>query len=98
MRTCTVILLVVLAALQVRLWHVNFGTAGVQELKGQVEILGTQVADARLRNQALEAEVADLKSGLAAIEERARSDLGMIMEGETFYQILEDQDASSEKY
>ena len=40
------------------------------------------------RNNALEAEVKDLKKGKAAIEERARSELGMIQEGETFYQII----------
>ncbi len=46
--------------------------------------------DARQRNSVLVAEIDDLKSGLTAVEERARSDLGMIKEGETFYQIIPD--------
>jgi cell division protein FtsB len=40
-----------------------------------------------VRNSALEAEVLDLKEGMAAAEERARTELGMIQTGETFYQI-----------
>jgi cell division protein FtsB len=44
------------------------------------------------RNQVLAAEVQDLKSGLDAIEERARSELGMIKEDDTFFQIIEEQD------
>ena len=44
----------------------------------------------RDRNISLEAEVSDLKQGLSAIEERARTDLGMIEEQETYYQIIEE--------
>ena len=43
----------------------------------------------RERNAALQAEVADLRQGLDAIEEHAREDLGMVKEGETFYQVVE---------
>lgn len=43
----------------------------------------------RERNQALAAEVADLKQGVDAIEERARRELGMIKKGETFYQVID---------
>jgi cell division protein FtsB len=43
----------------------------------------------RQRNRALQAEVLDLKKGLDAVEERARSELGMIKEGEVFYQVVE---------
>ena len=43
----------------------------------------------RERNAALQAEVTDLRQGLDAIEEHAREDLGMVKEGETFYQVVE---------
>ena len=49
----------------------------------------------RSRNQALSAEVADLKSGLEAIEERARAELGMIDEDETFYQFVRERGSAS---
>ena len=48
-------------------------------------------AGLRQRNDALAAEVQDLKSGEAAVEERARSELGMIKPGETFYRVVESQ-------
>ena len=47
------------------------------------------------RNAAIEADVADLKSGTGAVEERARQDLGMIKQGEVFVQVLESKPASS---
>lgn len=52
--------------------------------------------EARERNSVLVAEIDDLRSGLTAVEERARSDLGMIKEGETFYQIIPGATDSSE--
>lgn len=82
-------LVIVLLILQWRLWA---GPGGLSELR-QLEIqLATQQAEneaLRLRNQMLENEVLDLKTGLEAIEERARSDLGMTREDETFYMVIE---------
>lgn len=49
-----------------------------------------------VRNQSLAAEVLDLKQGMEAIEERARSEMGMIKQNETFYQIIDESDAVSE--
>lgn len=49
-----------------------------------------------VRNQSLAAEVLDLKQGMEAIEERARSEMGMIKHNETFYQIIDESDVVSE--
>jgi len=83
-----------LLGLQYRLW---FGEANVRQvwnLKDQIE--QQQVENERLteRNQRLEAEVRDLKKGMAALEERARSDMGMVKEGETFFQLIEPEPES----
>jgi cell division protein FtsB len=55
------------------------------------QILQQQVENQQLaeRNQRLEAEVQDLKRGLGALEERARSEMGMVRKGETFFQLIE---------
>ncbi|TFH73091.1 cell division protein FtsB [Gammaproteobacteria bacterium LSUCC0112] len=82
-------LVVVLLILQWRLWA---GEGGVSELRQLEQQLAAQRAEneaLRLRNQMLENEVLDLKTGLDAIEERARSDLGMTREGEIFYRVIE---------
>jgi cell division protein FtsB len=81
-------MLVLLAALQYPLW---FGHGGMAEyLQLRRAIATQQVENERLRERAvtLAAEVADLKHGLSAVEERARAELGMIRRGETFYQIV----------
>jgi cell division protein FtsB len=81
-------LLVVVVLLQYRLW---LSASGVQELTRLESAVGQQrVEDERLadRNRQLAAEVRDLKSSFGALEERARSDLGMIANNETFYQVV----------
>ena len=79
-----------LAGLQYRLWFGVGGTEQVEELRGRVEAQARQNEGLVQRNAALAAEVADLKSGEAAIEERARGELGMIKPGETFYRVVDD--------
>ncbi|PBS12601.1 cell division protein FtsB [Lysobacteraceae bacterium NML93-0792] len=79
-----------LAWLQYRLWFGVGGTTQVEELRGRVEAQARQNEGLQQRNDALAAEVADLKSGEAAIEERARGELGMIKPGETFYRVVDD--------
>lgn len=82
-------LLAVLTLLQYRLWLSDEGMREVWHLTDAVE---TQRADNEVlaeRNDQLKAEVADLKQGLTALEERARHDLGMITVTETFYQVVD---------
>jgi cell division protein FtsB len=77
-----------LLGLQYPLW---LGSGSVSETwRLKQAIAGQSAENERLheRNQALEAEVVDLKSGVHAIEERARSELGMIREGEVFFQVV----------
>ncbi len=89
MRLLTAILVLLVVLVQYRLW---FGDGGVPELVRIERAIASQRAEnERLaeRNRLLAAEVADLKEGVAAIEERARRELGWIGEGETFYQIVD---------
>lgn len=90
MRWLVTILLVLLVALQYKLW---VGDGGIREILRIQEAVEQQEAtneQLRERNDALKGEVKDLKQGLEAVEERARSELGMVKEGETFYQVVED--------
>jgi cell division protein FtsB len=94
MKWLAVSLALVILLLQYRVW---FSEDGVREL----DRLQTAVAAQRNENQQLEernrqlgAEVRDLKTGLDALEERARSDLGMIAQHETFYQVVPSPAAS----
>lgn len=84
-----VVLVLVLVSLQARLWFGEGSLAEVWRLRQSVKLQEQTNAEQRERNQVLEAEVRDLKQGLEAIEERARSELGMIREGETFFLLVE---------
>jgi cell division protein FtsB len=89
MRKLLLGLLLLLVILQITLW---FGGGGLLELWQQhqeVEAQREENARLRERNEALNAEVLDLKQGLDAVEEHAREDLGMVKEGEVFYQVVE---------
>ncbi|OOZ36265.1 cell division protein FtsB [Solemya velesiana gill symbiont] len=96
MRIIIGILIVILIVLQYRLWVGEGSLAEVHGLKREIESQKAELKQLKLRNQALQAEVADLKQGLEAIEERARSELGMIREGEVFYQVIEPQEGKSQ--
>lgn len=89
MRWLLVILALVFIGLQYKLWVGEGSLAEVWHLKGAVEQQRSENAQLQERNRALDAEVKDLKQGLEAVEERARSELGMIRKGETFYQVIE---------
>ena len=89
MRILIAILLITLVWLQYRLWVGEGSLAEVYTLRKEIEVQKSELEALKRRNQSLQAEVDDLKQGLAAIEERARTELGMIEEGETFYQVVE---------
>ena len=89
MKKVIVVLVLLLVYLQYRLWFGDGSLQEVWQLHREVEAQREENLRLRERNDALDAEVLDLQQGLDAIEERAREDLGMIKEGETFYQIVE---------
>lgn len=78
----------VLLLLQFRLWISPDGMPGLLAMRRAVAAQQSQNLELSRRNRQLLAEVRDLKQGFAAMEERARNDLGMVGEGETFYQIV----------
>ena len=82
-------LLALLAALQAKLWLGSGGLPDARELQRTVKAQRAENLRLQQRNDALSAEVEDLKSGEAAVEERARSELGMVKPGETFYRVVE---------
>ena len=89
----TALLLLVLAGLlawlQYTMWFGTGGSHEVDALRAQVEHQRAENLQLEQRNEALVAEVDDLKSGGAAVEERARSELGMVKPGETFYRVVD---------
>jgi cell division protein FtsB len=84
-----VLLVVLLVLLQYKIWLGDGGIPRILQLQEEVDTEQIQVNKLKERNQALEAEVQDLKKGLDAIEERARSDLGMIGQDEVYYQVID---------
>lgn len=89
MRILAAALVALIAALQYPMWLGKGGWLQVREFDRQVGEQRTLNAALKLRNDGLDAEVRDLKTGYEAIEERARSDLGMILQDEVFF-LLQD--------
>ncbi|GFE80776.1 hypothetical protein GCM10011487_27760 [Steroidobacter agaridevorans] len=89
MKVLAAALVIVLVLLQYRLWLGDGGMREVHQLRAQIEQQREQNRELKERNRTLAAEVQDLKKGTVAIEERARTDLGMVGRGETFYQVVE---------
>jgi cell division protein FtsB len=94
MRWVVAILLALAIALQIPLWLGEGSFRDVRLLKQAIEEHEAENARLKARNRALEAEVQDLREGQAAIEERARTELGLIRQGETFFQTLGEGDGS----
>jgi cell division protein FtsB len=89
MKKLLLLLIVLLVYLQYQLWFGDGSLQNVWELHREVDMQHQENLELRERNAALQAEVEDLQQGLDAIEEHAREDLGMVKEGETFYQVVE---------
>jgi cell division protein FtsB len=89
MRWIVLLMITLLVALQYALWVGDGSLAEVWRLHKAIGSQRVENEQLTERNRALAAEVEDLKQGLAAIEERARVELGMIREGEVFHQVVE---------
>ncbi len=96
MKIVLLVLVTLLILLQYRLW---FGRGNLLEVQRFEEIKQMRIEENHKlseRNQSLAAEVLDLKQGMEAIEERARSEMGMIKNNESFYQIIDKVDTTTE--
>ncbi len=91
MKKIAFVLLVLLIWLQYKIWLQDGGVPEVLQLQQEVEQVKGEVQQLQERNASLDAEVKDLKKGLDAIEERARSEMGMIKQGEVYYQVIESE-------
>lgn len=89
MKISTAFFVILLLLLQYRLWIGNGSMTEVHHLEDQIHQVQQQNDNLKERNLSLAAEVLDLKQGQEAIEERARSEMGMIKYDETFYQIVD---------
>jgi cell division protein FtsB len=95
MRVVTYILLALLLLLQYPLWLGKGSWLKVWEMGNQVEAQKQTNEQTQKRNAALDAEVRDLKSGTDAVEERARSEIGMVKQGEIFFQVVGGEGAAT---
>jgi|TARA_R110000822_G_scaffold159476_22_gene299462 cell division protein FtsB len=89
MRWLLVIFTLLFLILQYRLWVGDGSMAQRQVLQHKVNMQQEENEALRERNNILASEVNDLKNGLESVEERARTDLGMVKEGETFYMVVD---------
>ena len=89
MRFFVIVSVVVCVALQYNYWFGKSGYFAVQILADQVEQQAQLNDHLRERNRVLRAEVDEFRDGFEAVEAHARSDLGMVVEGETFYLVVE---------
>ncbi|MDC0611170.1 cell division protein FtsB [Vibrio sp.] len=87
MRVFALTLIVLLGWLQYTLWVGKNGISDYKDIAVEIETQKQVNANLQVRNKEMYAEIDDLKQGLDAIEERARHELGMIKDGETFYRI-----------
>ena len=91
MRILLALFIILTLYIQYALWFERGGVRDVDQLRQEVEDQRQQIQQLRDRNQSLAAEIIDLKQGMEAIEERARSDMGMIKEDEVFFRTNEER-------
>ncbi|MCW8808495.1 MAG: cell division protein FtsB [Rhodanobacter sp.] len=89
LRWIAIFLVLILIGLQLKLWSGSGSMHEVDALRVAVKKQGEENAGLQQRNQSLGADVLDLKHGDQAVEARARTELGLIKPGETFYQVVE---------
>ncbi|MCQ8104792.1 septum formation initiator family protein [Methylomonas sp. SURF-2] len=89
MKHILILIIALIIHFQYRLWLGDASVSQINTYRQQLDELNKEVQEKKDRNDALYAEVLDLRRGLETIEERARYDLGMIKENETFFQVLE---------
>ncbi|WP_299006456.1 cell division protein FtsB [uncultured Shewanella sp.] len=89
MKPLCFVLTLLLLILQYRLWFGGNSLSESYQLQDQIQMQQKSNAKLIARNQILREEINDLRSGTEAIEERARNELGMVKEGETFYRVVE---------
>jgi len=89
LRWIALVLILILIGLQLKLWSGNGGMREVDALRVSVKKQADDNAKLQQRNQAVGADVLDLKHGDQAVEARARTELGLIKPGEVFYQVVE---------
>lgn len=92
MKWITLILVTLCLMLQYRLWFGKNSIPDYVEIKTQVAEQSQRNANLKQRNSLLIADINDLETGVEAMEERARNELGLIKQGETFYRILPTQE------
>ena len=92
MKILLTILILLLIGLQYKLWFGDGSLSEVVQLTHELEVQKEKLRILEERNRILEAQVLDLQNGLDAFEEKARNDLGMIKEGETFIQLIPEED------
>jgi len=93
MRILALVFAALIALIQYPLWLGKGGWLRVWEVDREIHAQRESNRKLQVRNAALDAEVRDLKQGMEAVEERARSELGMIKQDEVFFQIVEDRRA-----
>lgn len=97
MRWLTGVLFLLVLFLQYRLWFAEGGIAETSRLSARIERERAINAELTARNEALERQVIELQNGTAVLEARAREDLGLVKEGEIYYQFADPEDGAEQE-